>query len=581
MKPIANANFHDFRKNSLIGPRWKPCLIALLALACPAGAIAGTWNWGTASGSWHAAENWVSLTDPGTVPSTDTASTVVNLTNGTTLSPSVTTLTSDWAAGRDSSITINSHNTLTLSAGLLVSKTGSSLTNHGIIQASSVGALNSSGSATKSNDGTIQALSGGTLSFLGFGPLTNTGGLILAKSGGTIAIQGSSIITGGTLKSEAGGTIHRDTAYNVGPSLTLNSVTVDNQGTFTSNYDSDSVNTQTLQIQVNLGADTVFTNAANALTQIRNTGTGGLSNGNRNSLFNVNAGASFRNNGTLLIENNATRTGSLTVQAATFGIASEATEFSNSGTIKVIANTTGTGATAAFTSAKSITNGGIVHIKGNPNNEFATFSVTGTGNDYTQSGSGTQRTVLERGGALSAARNVTINAGSLGGVGSVSGVTTIGGNAVLFAGETFAGTAGAGILAFANDLILSDDAEVKFGLGLDTATSGRVTLAGDLFLGMNLTLTLSDLSEGNWISGATYRLFDLASGTVYGDLAHLSLALPTGWTAALSSGPGGTGFLDATLTRTAVPEPSSMSLLLGSVTLVIALTRRYRRMISV
>lgn len=447
-----------------------------------------------------------------------------------------------------------------------------------MIETASAGQINFADKAS-TNLGVTQALSGGTLT-LSTLPLTNTGGTLQAKAGGTVNFIANSTITNGSLQSEAGGVLRMRSSNDSSPGggLTLNAVTVSNAGTFTNemSYTKNANNASTYAVTTTLASGTSFTNALNAITTVANSGTQGAftPTGPHDSTIGLQSGATFTNLGTLNVRNTATRT-SVSSQQSTFSVANGAT-FTTTGTINVIADSIATGATASFTSAQSVTNGGTVRIKGNANSQWAMFSVTGVGNDYTQSGAGLQRTILEQGGALSAADRVDIQAGTLGGVGSVTGATTIGRDAILAAGETFAGAAGAGVLTFNQTLTLGNDSEIRLGLGTDMVSSGHVTLAGasNLILGSNLSLTLIDLTGGNWVAGAQYRLFDLGTGSISGSLSNFTLSLPMGWAGTLSSGIGGTDYLDLTLS--AVPEPSSHFLLIGALVLGWRLRRRIR-----
>ncbi len=559
--------------------------LVLIAGLLPAGPLsAGTWDWNVLSGNWNASASWSSATNSGTFPTSNTDGVTVNLTNGTLGTPAEATLTADWLLGSNTSVTINAHNTLTLSLdkSFQVNSATASWTNHGIIQSSSTSGRFRGTAGTKTNDGTIQALSGGYLTFWDFGTINNAGGTIQAKTGGTIRSWSSATINGGALKSEVGGTLLNDASGNSAQTITLTGVTVSNAGTYTNDQSTVAAGNGSTSIQTTLGTGTVFTNEAGAITQVLNTGSGTTTSAtNRTSLFNVNSGSTFNNAGTLLIQNDATRTGTLTGQIITFTVNSAATAFTSTGTIKVIANTTAIGATATFTSAKSITNDGVVLIKGNTNNEYATFSVTGTGNDYTQSAGSGRRTVLEQGGELNVVDQVAINGGTFGGVGTVTGATTIGGDATLIVAETFAvaGTPAAGVLTFNNTLALANDSEVKFGLGLNTATSGQIVLVGasNLTVGSNVTLTLSDLTGGSWVDGTTYRLFDLGAGSISSTSFVVNFT-SSGWDAVLNTGAAGTDFLDVTIHAMAsVPEPSSYALFGGAVALLYAVRRRKAR----
>jgi len=557
----------QLNKMSPVKRRWQPAALGLIfAGLAVCNVPAATFSWNVSSGNWNVAGNWLG----GTAPVSNTADNLVSLANGGT-----TTLTANWIAGTNSTVTVGASNTLNLQAVLQYNGVGSAFLNDGSVQATTTAAALRFGTYSATNNGVIQANAASLLTFWDSQNTVNNG-TIQAKTGGTIRMWGSNAITGGILKTEAGGTLLNDASGNPNQTFTLTGVAVTNEGTFTDNQNINGAITAGT-ITTTLATGTVFTNAVGAVTELKNAGdVVTTSNTSRNSAFNVSSGASFNNAGTLLIQNDATRSGTTTSQSATFTVASSATAFTHTGTIQVIANTTGAGATAAFISAQSITNQGVVQIKGNANSQFASFSVTGAGNDYTQSGVGVRRTILEQGGNLSAADQVLITTGTLGGVGSVTGVTTIGSDAILSAGETYAGGAGAGVLAFNNNLTLSNDSEVKFSLGLNTAASSQVTLAGasGLTLGTNLTLTLTDLTGGNWISGTTYRLFDLASGNISGSLGNFSLAAPSGWTGILSSGAGGTDYIDFTLV--AVPEPSAFALLTSGLVAVMVFRRRLR-----
>ncbi len=550
-------------------------MLGLLLL--PMGSEAATYDWNVTSGTWTTGGGWLSVGDPGNAPATNTAGDIINLTNGTSGTPAEATFSSGWFLGAGSSITINADNKLTLSSGATLFNigAGSALTNHGIIQSSSTSGLLRGGSGTRINDGTIQALSGGSLSLWDFGSIENSSGTIQATTGGTLIFLGSATIENGILKSESGGFISQG-GPNPGQNVTLTGVAVDNQGTFISDQATTSAGAGSTTLQLNLGSGTIFTNAGT--TKVMNTGSGDTTSGGvRGSLFNVNSGATFTNSGTLLIQNDATRTGSTTGNTSVFTVVSGATAFTSSGTISVINNSTATAAAATFTSAKAFTNGGVVQVKGNSVNAGASFSITG-GNSYTQSGGGTQRTVLEQGGLISA-NTFAINSGTFGGVGTVTGATTIGSASTLVAGDTYAGTIGAGVLTFNDTLDLANDSEVKFGLGLNTAASSQIVLVGasNLTVGSNVTLTLSDLTAGNWVDGTTYRLFDLGAGSISSTSFVVNFT-SSGWEAVLSTGATGTDFLDVTLHAVAsVPEPSSYAMIGGAVALLCAVRRRKSR----
>ncbi len=544
---------------------------------------AADYTWNATSGAFTTGGNWVGDV---AAPSGNN----ILLTNGTLGTPATTTFTGsgnylivNFTSGAYNTFTVNttpSTNFLRFTgafnnAGIVENGTGNVW-----FQVNNPAATNPS--AVSVNSGTIRAANPGVfwldLSVSPTAPnLTNTGGLLLAKNGSILRINTvqstTQAVTGGTLRSDVGGTITNSDSAAALANLRLADVTVDNQGTFTSAQQHTGTVTSTRLVDTILTGTTVFTNASGATVNVLNTGGGtGLLATQLNSSFTLAGNASFDNRGLLNITNDTTRAGaSLTTNSLTFAISSATATFSNTGTLRVINDATATGATAVFTSVKSITNEGTVRIKGNASNTGASFTVTGSGNNYTQSGTGL-RTLLERGGLLSA-ENVFINSGDLGGVGTVSGIdVNIGSGGRVVVADTLAAGAGAGELVFNSNLTFEDGADVVFALGADTAGSGRVLLGvgNSLVIGDTVTLSIRDLN-GSAATGTTYRLFSLNGGSVTG--TFVLDTLPAGWDGYLTTG---ADYVDFTFGSALIPEPSTYALLVGGLTVwgVIGIRRR-------
>lgn len=121
------------------------------------------------------------------------------------------------------------------------------------------------------------------------------------------------------------------------------------------------------------------------------------------------------------------------------------------------------------------------------------------------------------------------------------------------------------------------------GLNASSGTNGKITFGGGtLTFGGTLQLDLS----GSFASGGTFDLINLGSGVSPGSFSAVSIA--GSYTASLvnngsgvwSGASGGTTFVfdqsTGDLTVSAIPEPSTVSLLIGGLGLGVALTLRRR-----
>ena len=548
--------------------------------------------WNAASGDWATVGNWANGSQGGsalTSFATD-GSTDYFLTNGTLGSAKTTTITNAPTGRYPANLTIGAYNSLFIAGTASTGSAGSprvktNFTNAGLIEAGSAGtdstrleiAFSAGGASV--NTGTIAANKGLFSMVIGTGSLNNTGGLLVSRNGATLNLANNqtapAAIQNGTLRSETGGTIQVGVT-DIQNKLRLDGVTVDNQGTFTTIQSFATAASGARTVTTFLNGSTAFTNAANATVNVLNSGSGSATGDTVTQLaasFEINNTASFNNQGLLNITNSTTRTGAaLTNNSLVFSVNSATASFQNTGTIQVVNASTSTGATAVFTSVKSIVNEGTVRVQGTAS-KTASFTVSGSGASYTQSGTGV-RTLLEQGGVLSA-ENVHIDSGKLGGVGTVTGIDTyIGAGGRLVAGDTLSGGVGAGVLSVNSFLTFEDNATAVFALGANTATSGRVVMGTsfDLTIGNMVKISLLDLN-GTATAGVTYRLFELAGGTVTG--SFVLDPLPSGWVGSLTTG---SNYVDFTLTSlSAVPEPSSTALLASVAIAMTVLAQRRRR----
>ena len=552
-------------------------LLGLFALVLSAQAQSFYWN--VSSGLWPVVGNWVDGSNAavtqlgGNVGAGD-----YFLTNGTLVAPATTTMTGIPNPRFFNSLQVGQYNTLFLTGTADSQNAGtprltSLLTNAGLIQAGSAAndflrvELNSTGTNVNSNE--IRAAQGlFRLVINNGGSLNNAGGLMLVKTGATLNLStGTGSIQAGTLRSETNSTIEVG-GYDVQTKVRLSGVTVENNGTFRTTQSTGGSGARTLNTLL-LGNST-FANVGTTL--VLSSGTGANTGTIHDSRFDVDSTASFTNTGTIRVLNDSTKTGNTGYsQTATFAVSATTATFTSTGTIEVFNESALANTFSRFTSVKAIVNQGKVHLRGNAANLGASFVLTGTSDNgiYSQTGA-TSRTLLER-GALLTAPTITITEGRLGGVGTITGATTIGSDATLIAGDTLASGPGAGQLAFSGSLTFLANSEVQFGLGANTANSGRFSLLGSsaLTVGTDVTLSLFDL--GSATSG-TYRLFALDSGTITG--GFILDQVPAGWTAELS---GGAGFNYVDVTLAPIPEPSTYALLAAGGTGLAAMVIRRRR----
>jgi autotransporter-associated beta strand protein len=210
--------------------------------------------------------------------------------------------------------------------------------------------------------------------------------------------------------------------------------------------------------------------------------------------------------------------------------------------------------------------------------DYGTASLTkvGTGT-LTLSGDNTYGggTIIDAGtllannptGSATGSGDVTVNSGAtLGGSGSIAGLTTFNSGAHLAPGNS------PGKLTFSGGLTLAGGSILDFQLG---TTSDLIRVSGGTLSGPLSGLVTLNLANAGGFTAGTYTLFDFTSAATssfdVGDFTFGS-TLP-GYTYALAL-TGST--LELTATASAIPEPSTYAAIFGAAALALAAYRKRR-----
>ncbi|MBX3419457.1 MAG: PEP-CTERM sorting domain-containing protein [Pirellulaceae bacterium] len=486
----------------------------------------------------------------------------------------------------------------------------SNKTNNNFFQATSGGLMRIGANINNSN-GTIRADNG----IVELNSASITGGVLETMNGGEIRTLAStttvlnSVTNNGTLNMLAGGSLH------------LSSGLINN-GTITVNLPA-SATTTTVQALESLtigGAGTVvLTNPSSAgHSTISTAGGATITNGANHTIRGGGTvSASLINNGlvsaningaTLFLNTNA-KTNNGVFQATNGGIlrvesAGLLTNFSGStltaGSYFVDAGSTmrlagmnvqtlnghvrlngvgsniynaTTGTTSALASLNTIGSAGQFELRGG---RTFTTSASGLANQGSLilMGSGTQLTVngnfLQTAGSTYVLDNSTlifngasntVSGGILGGDGTIIGDVLFGGSALLSAGVS------PGTLTFGNNLTWGAGGLVLFDLGFDAASSDLISVNGDLLKSGvgNFDFTFVD---NGWVAGQTYDLITFASTDF--DLDDFGYTNGGGFMGTFAFSGGNT----LQFTVNAIPEPSSLVLILTMVATMVAGRRR-------
>ncbi|AHF90136.1 autotransporter [Opitutaceae bacterium TAV5] len=437
------------------------------------------------------------------------------------------------------------------------------------------GAITGSGALRKTSSGTLAlagvndftgglTVSGGVLRFsglasLGSGPLTLSGGELRWDANNTADVTAG----GRVLAIGSGGSTFNTNG---------NDVTLSGDITGTGAFAKSGAGTLTLSgnntwagATTTLNAGTLVLASAAALpstgTLVLNGGT--LTSTTARTLGNT---VTLSANSTLGGAADLTFNGNLTNSGGNRTLTINNAGLTTFGTINLSENNTGRTLTLAGTGDILVT--GAIRNRDGANTTASNLVKSGAGtltlsgaNTWTGSTSVNAGTLLVNGSLASTAVTVADGA-TLGGSGSIGGLTTIRSGAHLAPGNS------PGTLTFTAGLALQSGAILDFELGDDR---DLIRISGGILSGPGsgtITLNLADaggLIAGTWtlfdFSGATLADFDV-SGFVFG-------STPAGYDYALAlSGSA------LRLTVTAIPEPAAVAALLATATLALAVVRR-------
>ena len=422
--------------------------------------------------------------------------------------------------------------------------TSSSDANRGFRVGSSGGTIDLVDSAkTLTITGVVQNVSGET------GTLTKTGL-------GTLRLSGDNSYSGTTLVSSGTLLIANTTGSGTGTgAVTVSSgATLGGNGTVGGNVTLNSATIGTAGNTLSLSSTLTTTGASNvaAASTVNVAGTTTLTSGSLTINGNLGVNGTLGGSGTVTVASGGSLSGNATLSGAT--------TISSGGTLGTTGNTIALSSTLAVTGTNSIATGAIINVTGNTTISSGVFSVNGT-----LGGSG--------------GKFVTSGA-TLGGTGTILGVTTIGNSGTLAPGNS------PGLLTFTGDLTLNHvDANAVFeingtgrGTGYDAVdVSGALTYNGDLTVNFGYSPTVPP--------AVAYDLFDFS--TKSGNFDTITIA---GTYAASLSRIGdiwsGTDIVNSrsfsfdqtsgALTVAAIPEPAALTVLAGFGVIGIALYRRRR-----
>lgn len=562
---------------------------ALGFVACVSGLSAATQEWNGADTDWNTPANW-STALPGAADIAKFNSTFSN-------QPSVSAPVSVGAiwggASLGQNVTIGGASALTLAGNLsapngpdgqvstgLFWESGFDLTINAPLTVGNSTTFRNNGSGTVSL--TALALNGKTLTLAG----TNADGVV-AITGSTGA--GSIVInTAGTAK------LSGTHAYSDNTTLTAGTLDINGGLTLASNLTSAVGTTVT-----NTGAAGNLTSTGNKAMTLNGNVTGALTiQKSQNTLTltgdNTYSGGTVLGTSTMLVigSDTALGTGDLTTTGSTIGIRSD------SMTARTLTNNVIMGGNNVFGSHSNGTlvggnlSFGDLSLGGsnrdltvtNALTSFASLSNSGT---LTKKGSGTLQ--IRADAASTFAGRLVVNEGTLlvdatlssivgnnqvDAAGILGGSGTIGGTQTTVSGTVSPGGNGtAGTLTFTNNLIFNSTTKLTFDLGAVDASDKIAITSGALQIGAGL-LNFDDFTFNTiaGFAGGTYTLIDVLSLTSISGTLGDSLSGTVGGQAATLSISGN----DLILTVAAIPEPSTVAVLLGGVVLGVATTLRRR-----
>jgi T5SS/PEP-CTERM-associated repeat protein/autotransporter-associated beta strand protein len=395
----------------------------------------------------------------------------------------------------------------------------------------------------------------------GAGTLHITNGATVSSSSGILADANGS--TGTVTVDGTGSTWTNSGALNVGNRGATAMLSITNGGKVSNSDGYIGFGTASGTVIVD-GTGSTWTNSGNLYVGGSNSGPGGT------GILQIQNGGTVKatkttvwSPGTLEIGLSPTLNGTLTFRG---------------GTLRTLTDTT-------FAKNASLGAGGVT-VDSNSFNSTLSGTITGTGSfakintgAITLSGANTYTggTTLSNGtllisnasGSGTGTGAVHVNAGMLGGTGTIAGAVTIG-NGVGADAFISPGTS-VGTLTIQSALTLNSDATFKLELNSSTALADKIVANGITISGAKFSF--SDLGAGHLTSGTTFVVIDNTSSApisgFFSNLADNSTFTNNGNTY-LVSYEGGTG---NDLSITVVPEPTTWQLVSFSILLALALRR--------
>jgi hypothetical protein len=476
---------------------------------------------------------------------------------------------------------VNSNNTLS-GTGLLGAN-ALKIANQGTIQAgagevmtidSRIDAGNPS-LVTFNNSGLVRAFDGGRIVFNGTAGAIGGSGTYRAEANSIIEFTTNSRVFGGVYETQGNGQFLSSGNTNLGNIINLGNLSIGNASTstlsgpvtnngniqVTSTGSPTNVSVQGTQTLSGTGSLTLAGGNSNI------TGTGSLTNGaghtitgggniGSNTLAITNAGTITNTPGSsMTVGGNVQNTGTITAQQ---GAAPNLPTFSFVGPFLSNTGTIVNNLGSSVNVAGSFTNTGTVIVRPTSNNS-PSFNFGGNVN---QTNGGM---VLYNGAWVRATSNSVPNFSG----GFLAGVGTVRSNNFLFWGSASLRPGfSPGQLNFDGDLTWGDGGEIEFDLGIDALNSDFIAITGDLLKDGTGTYAFNFLENGI-VLNQTYNLMSFDTTTFL--LTDFSFSNGGGFAGDFSFN-GSNNMLQFTVT--AIPEPSSLVLLLGAASFAAIRRRR-------
>jgi autotransporter-associated beta strand protein len=379
-----------------------------------------------------------------------------------------------------------------------------------------------------------EASDGGTLILNGV--ISETSTVLLSLKNGTFQLNNANTYSGGTAIDAAG------TIVQVGNDSGL--------GTGSLTFGASAT------IQAGGGPRTL----ANNVSMSSGTPTIGGSN---NITFNGNWTNSGAANRTITVNNSANTTIAGNLYLAADDTASRTVTINGTGSITI------SGVVANNAAANSMASN---LVKGGSNTLMLTAANTYTGTTTVSAGA---LLVSNSSGSGTGTGAVQVNAGTLGGTGSVSGAVTIG-NGIGLGDSFIAPGASVGTFTTTSTLSIANDGIYTFELNSDTSTADKI-VANGVSLASTSSIAFADLGSTVLTLGTTFTIIDNTSGGaitgIFSNLADDGL-VAIGLNTYQADYQGGTGN-DLTLT-VVVPEPTTMAMMALGAGLLVGV-QRFRR----